>query len=661
MRENESDSGDDWRGPYDYISPWAARDPRGADQAPFDNPELPPESGRPDTIAFGSPAYEAGGPGQGSYGQRGYRGDSWYGSDRGEPGYGRYAGPGRNYGSESGGFGSGDAGYGYRDSGGSGGGHGRGDAGQGSAGWYEPEHGGYRAGGRDGGYGSETRAYGSAGGYGPGEPGGYGSGGGYGPGDRESGYGSGGAYGPGDRESGYGSGGGYGSDGREGEYRPGGYGSGGAYGSGGYGSQGWDRGGRRRRRGRGRHFLVYLSVAAVASAIGAGLTVAFDSSGSSPAAPVSSSDIPSPHHDQSGSGSGLNAAAVERKVKPGLVDITSTLKYASETAEGTGMVLSPSGLVLTNNHVIDGATEVKVTLADNAHQSYPAQVIGYDSADDVALLQLTGAPRLATVSFGDSSQVKVGTPVLALGDAQGRGGVRPALGSISALNRSIQASDEGSGTTENLNHMLQTNAQIQQGDSGGALANSAGQVIGMVTAANTAAGGQPGGTMGFAIPIDTALRIAGQIASKKPSSRVYIGLPGFLGVEVAQSNSPDPRQQAADEQQSGSSRSGNRLGGAHGVPACLADGQPPVIPGHIAPAGTGALILGVLCGSAAQTQGLAPGDVVVSVNGQAITTPNSLTLITSRYHPGAVVSVGYQAANGSRHTVKVTLGDGPAR
>jgi S1-C subfamily serine protease len=408
---------------------------------------------------------------------------------------------------------------------------------------------------------------------------------------------------------------------------------------------------------------VYLTVAALAAGIGAGLTVAFAGPGSSPTAGVSSSDIPSQHDNQAGSGSGsaLNQATVERKVRPGLVDITSTLKYASETAEGTGMILSPSGLVLTNNHVIDGATEVKVRLADNASQIYTARVVGYDSTDDVALLKLTGASGLPTVSFGNSSQVRVGIPVLALGDAEGKGDVRPALGAISALNRSIQASDQGSNTIENLNHMLQTTAQIQQGDSGGALANNAGQVIGMITAANTSAGGQPGSTMGFAIPINTALNIARQIARQQSSSTVYIGLPGFLGVEVAQSNSPDPQQQAADERQTGNGQGGGRRGGPRGSLACVTGGQQPAVPGRIAPAGSGALILGVLCGSAAQTQGLKAGDVIISVNGQAVTTPGSLTGITARYHPGDVVSVAYQATNGSRHKVRILLGDGPAR
>ena len=453
----------------------------------------------------------------------------------------------------------------------------------------------------------------------------------------------------------------YGSHGGAG----GGYGSGsGDSGGGGFGSGGFGDGRdpgpppppppqRDRRRGR---LLVYLSVAALAAGVGAGLTVAFGGQGSSSSAGSASGDIPSPHDDQTGPASGLNEAAVLRKVKPGLVDITSQLKYASETAEGTGMILSSNGLVLTNNHVIDGATYVSVALAGNTRRIYPAQVVGYDSVDDVALLKLTGAAGLATVSIGDSSQVRVGTPVLALGDAEGKGGVTPAPGAISGLNRSIQASDQGSGTTENLNHMLQTDAQIQQGDSGGALANNAGQVIGMVTAANTASGGQHGNTTGFAIPIDYALRIARQIADDQSSSTVHIGLPGFLGVEVAPTSSPNPRQQAREEQQSGDQGGASPRG-----PGCVAIGQDPGVPPRIAPADAGALILGVLCDTAARSRGLAPGDVIISVNGQAVTNPNALTAITAGYRPGDVVSVGWLDTRGRRHTAKIMLSDGPAR
>jgi len=558
MRENDSDSGGNWPGPYDYISPWAAREEGAADQTPA-------AGNHQDTVAFGGPADQAGGVDQGSYAQRGNL-DPWYRSDREESRYGRYTGP------SSGGE-------------------------DGSA-------------GRDGSSGRD----GSAGGWG--SAGGYGS---------TAGWGSAGESGSAGGGSGYGSGG-----------------------------NGWDPGPAPRRP---RHLLIYLTVAALAAVVGAALTVAFDGHGTTPSAGVSTAtSIPSPRDNASG-GSTLNAVAVERKVQPGLVDITSTLKYASETAEGTGMILSPSGLVLTNNHVIDGATEVRVSLADNTLQTYPAQVVGYDSTDDVALLQLTGASGLATVSFGNSSQVRVGIPVLALGDAEGRGVVASAPGDINGLNRSIQASDEGSGTVEDLNHMLQTNADIQQGDSGGALANNAGQVIGMVTAASTGSDGQPGGTMGFAIPINTALLIARQIADHRASSTVYIGLPGFLGVEVAQSESPNPRRQAADQEQS----SDNQGGRGPSRLACVAGGQEPGVPARIAPVSSGALILGILCGTAAQSRGLAPGDVIISVNGQAVTTPNSLTAITAKYHAGKVVSVGWEDIRGSRHTARIMLGYGPPR
>jgi len=393
------------------------------------------------------------------------------------------------------------------------------------------------------------------------------------------------------------------------------------------------------------------------------VTVAFDNQGAGSAVPVSSSDVPGPHNNASGSGASsaaLNRALVEKRVEPGLVDISSTLRYDSETAEGTGMILSSTGLVMTNNHVIDGATSITVSLVTDPGKRYPAQVVGYDSTDDVALLQLVGAAGLTPVSFGNSSQVSLGTPVLALGNAEGQGGARAAEGIINALNRSIQANDQGSNSTENLNHMLQTNAQIQQGDSGGALANNAGQVIGMITAANTSPSNQfgaSGGTLGFAIPVNSALSLAQQIAGRKSSSTVYIGLPGFLGVEVAQSTSDNPQQQAADEQQSGNGGSLPRGNG----PACQTSNAQVSIPVTIAPAGTGALILGVLCGTVAQSQSMAPGDVITSVDGQPITTPGSLTGITAKYHAGAVVSVGWESIGGAKHTSSIKLGSGPAR
>ena len=415
-----------------------------------------------------------------------------------------------------------------------------------------------------------------------------------------------------------------------------------------------------RRSPRGGRLLVYVAVAALAAGVGAGATVAFGGQSPAPAAGVSSSDVPGPHDNASGSGGSaapLNVEAVRKKVDPGLVDIMSNLKFNGETAEGTGMIISSSGLVLTNNHVIDGATSVRANLAANSGPSFAARVLGYDAADDVALLQLQGASGLTPVTFGNSSQVRLGTPVLALGNAEGHGGAKPAQGIINALDRSIQASDEGSNSTENLKHMLQTNAKIEQGDSGGALANNAGQVIGMITAANTNTPGTSsssgsGGSLGFAIPINSALAIARQIASSQPSATVHIGLPGFLGVEVAKSDSSDPKQQAADGR--------NGRTGA-GINSCSTGGQRAGVPVHVAPIAAGALIVGVVCDSAAQSAKMVPGDVITSVNGQPVTTPGSLTTITGKYHPGDVVSVLWVSRDGIERTTKMRLGEGPAR
>jgi S1-C subfamily serine protease len=474
-----------------------------------------------------------------------------------------------------------------------------------------------------------------------------------GPGNR-GGYGNQGYYG---NQDGYPGQGGYGN-------QPGGYGNQGGYGDpGGGAGPGWAMPDPPpgRRSPRGGRLLVYVAVAALAAGVGAGATVAFGGHSTPPAAGVSSGDVPGPHDNASGSGASaapLNPDAVRKKVDPGLVDIMSNLKFNGETAEGTGMVISASGLVLTNNHVIDGATSVRANLATNSSPSFTAKVVGYDAADDVALLQLQGASGLTPVTFGNSSQVRLGTPVLALGNAEGHGGAKPTQGIINALDRSIQASDEGSNSTENLKHMLQTNAKIEQGDSGGALANNAGQVIGMITAANTSTPGTSsssgsGGSLGFAIPINSALAIARQIASGQPSATVHIGLPGFLGVEVAQSDSSDPQQQAADEAQAG------RTGA--GINACSTGGQRAGVPVRVAPIAAGALIVGVVCDSAAQTAGMVPGDVITSVNGQPVTTPGSLTIITGKYHPNEVVSVLWVNRNGIERTTKMLLGEGPAR
>jgi S1-C subfamily serine protease len=396
-------------------------------------------------------------------------------------------------------------------------------------------------------------------------------------------------------------------------------------------------------------------VAILAAAAGAGTVAALSGNSSNGSTGVSSNEVPAPQGNGGGS-SNLNDSAVAAKVEPGVVDITSTLNYQSETAEGTGMVLNSNGLVLTNNHVIYGANTVKATLVGSG-KSYTARVVGYDETEDVALLQLEGASGLKTVSVGNSSQVSLGTPVLAIGNAGGQGGAPTvAPGIINATDRRITAGDEGSNQTETLDGMLQTSAQIQPGDSGGPLANAAGKVIGMDTAASSSSSqSSSSSVLGYAIPINRALSIASDIAAGHGSSTIQIGLPGFLGVLVPQSSSSNPQQQAQQQQgQEGG------LGGG-GTQSCVTTNTSSSVPATIAPASSGALIDNVLCGSAAASAGLGAGDVITAVNGQAVTSPGSLTTIMAKYHGGDKVSLSYVSTSGSKQNVSLTLGTSPAK
>ena len=179
-----------------------------------------------------------------------------------------------------------------------------------------------------------------------------------------------------------------------------------------------------------------------------------------------------------------NISGIAAKVDPGLVDVNVTFGYQNVGGAGTGIVLTSDGEVLTNNHVIDGATKISVTDLGNG-QTYPAAVVGYDSTHDIAVLQLQGASGLRTATLSKSAPT-VGEEVVAIGNVGGRGGTpTTAGGSITGLNQSITASDSLDGTNEQLTGLIETNADVQEGDSGGSLVNSAGQVIGMDTAASS--------------------------------------------------------------------------------------------------------------------------------------------------------------------------------
>jgi S1-C subfamily serine protease len=417
--------------------------------------------------------------------------------------------------------------------------------------------------------------------------------------------------------------------------------------------------------------LSYVAVALVAGALGAGSVVALyhpasstsaapqpSSSGQAPAPPPSSA-VPTPSSGSSGTASG--ETAIVNRVKPGLVIINTNLQYDSEQAAGTGMVINPDGLVLTNNHVIEDSTSITATDLSTGH-TYQAKVVGYDVTGDIALIQLKGASGLPTVPIGNSAAVKSGASVVAMGNADGQSAIVPAAGQVTALNQTITASDQGGSiTTETLHGMIETNAQIISGDSGGPLADSAGQVIGMITAGSGEGFSVQQNSAGFAIPINTALTVFRQIAAGQASSTITIGYPPFMGIYIAQGSDSSPQDQA--EQESGGfggfgGFGGNSFGG-NGSQACSTSNRDLTAPSTIAPVSSGTLVVGVICGGPAATAGITAGSVITAVNGQAIGSPQDLTSVVSQYRPDATISVTWVSPSGQRTTSNLELTAGP--
>jgi S1-C subfamily serine protease len=325
----------------------------------------------------------------------------------------------------------------------------------------------------------------------------------------------------------------------------------------------------------------------------------------------------------------LTAGQIASRVDPALVDVISTDGYQGATSEGTGIVLTSNGEVLTNNHVIEGATSVKVIDIGNG-KTYTATVVGYDASHDVAVIQLQNASGLTTASLGDSSSVQTGDSVTALGNAEGKGGTPSvATGTVAALNQSITASDELSAVSEQLTGLIETNAPIQPGDSGGPLVNSYGQVIGMDTAASSNyqfQGQSSTATQAYSIPINDALSIAKQIEAGTTSADVHIGATAFLGLEIG-----------------GSSSNTGGFGGQNGQ------------------SGTSAVtIAGTVSGSPAANAGLTQGDTITAIAGQSVTSAEDVAHGLVKYHPGDSISVSWTDTSGQSHTTNLTLTSGPA-
>jgi S1-C subfamily serine protease len=323
------------------------------------------------------------------------------------------------------------------------------------------------------------------------------------------------------------------------------------------------------------------------------------------------------------------AAKIAAKVDPGLVDITATFASASGTAEGTGMILTSNGLILTNNHVVEDAATLSVRdVATNA--TYVGHVVGYDLSEDVAVVQLVDASGLTTIKTANSNDITRGEDVVGIGNAGGVGGTPSSVpGTVVALAQAITAGDETNPAgSEKLSGLIEVNAAIEPGDSGGPLVNDKGKVIGMDTAGSDLNGGfgfigsGSGTNRGYAIPINTALSIVTAIRDDDAVSGLHIGPTAFLGVEFDSATAAGGTTNAA----------------------------------------SGVTIAGTVANTPANKAGLVAGDVITEIDGQAVTSGSDLQTILLTKKPGDTIRVTYHVnTNPTPVTVSVVLGSGPAQ
>ncbi|MGD8168813.1 S1C family serine protease [Herbiconiux sp. P16] len=308
------------------------------------------------------------------------------------------------------------------------------------------------------------------------------------------------------------------------------------------------------------------------------------------------------------SGSTTDAVPASAEQTAGVVTIVSDLTYQNARSAGTGIVLTSDGLILTNNHVVEGSTATEVT-DETTGQTYTATVVGTDATQDIALLQLQDAQGLATASLDTDDAAEAGDAVTAVGNAEGTGNLVAATGSVLATGASVTTQSESGVDGETLTGMIQVDADIVSGDSGGPLLDTDGEVVGIDTAASSGSAD----IVGFAIPITTALDIASQIHQGVETDTIEIGYPGFLGVEV------------------GSSRSV-----------------------------AGAAVAGVIAGTPAEDAGLAAGDTVTGVNGTTVASGDQLSSLLAGMEPGEQVVLTWVDASGASQQATVHLTNGPA-
>jgi S1-C subfamily serine protease len=307
-----------------------------------------------------------------------------------------------------------------------------------------------------------------------------------------------------------------------------------------------------------------------------------------------------------GSAHATTAPAPSKPTK-GVVLVTTNLAYQNGNAAGTGIVLTKTGEVMTNNHVIRGATTITVIVPASGKR-YSASVVGYDIADDVALIKMNGAAGLSVATRGNSAQLKLGAPATAVGNANGGGRLVITKGSITGLNRTISVNDDQGGQSQ-LAGLIQTSARLVPGDSGGPLLDSAGRVIGMNAAGSATFAFQR--SDGYAIPINKAITLVKQMEAGKASSLVHIGKTAFLGMNVGDADAG------------------------------------------------GVAVESVVSGLPAANAGIAQGDVITALDSTPVNDTDDLRAALFAHHPGDTVTVYFTDVIGNQTSAQVTLADGP--
>lgn len=286
---------------------------------------------------------------------------------------------------------------------------------------------------------------------------------------------------------------------------------------------------------------------------------------------------------------------------PGVLLVESTLGRYLGT--GTGMVLTPDGLAVTNYHVVEDSTQVDVVVADTGRR-HRATVLGRDAEHDIAVLDVAGAEDLTTVSVS-ADPVHRGETVAAVGNGGGQGYLTAVRGTVRGLDQSIYAASEGTDDYERLSGLVQSDADVVPGYSGGPLVDEEGQVVGVTVAAS--AGTTSKEVDGYAIPLSVAFAVVDQVLSGEESDTVSIGADGSLGIMVSGS-------------------------------------------------GDGVEVMAVDAGSAGERIGLRTGDVITAIDGEAVEgNASRMSRLVNDHNAGDQVTVSWRTADGAEREAVATL------